>query len=82
MLENDFFSQGRLIETRHTARWSQEEKNDAELSERCRVFYGFTVKDEGRSRVYIGQCHTPEAAKELVRELNKTYKLLKMFAGL
>lgn len=56
------FQQGRLLNTRVTLRWSEEQRADADALERRLVFSGFHSEDQGRGRVLVATCGRLEDA--------------------
>ena len=73
---NNSFSQGSLLNTKQTMRWSRELRETAMIEEKRKVFFGFSSLDQGRSRVLI--CNTPnsECAKTIAASLNALIHLL------
>lgn len=60
-------SQGFLLDTAETRRWSQGEREKANASEKCNVFSGFRVDDAGRSRQHVASFHRSEDAAFFAR---------------
>ena len=52
------WSQGKTLVTNQTLRWTREELEKNEAIERCIVFSGFSVLDEGRSRRRVAICES------------------------
>ncbi|MEO7469799.1 MAG: hypothetical protein ABIV36_22550 [Sphingobium limneticum] len=69
--------QGTLLLTPMTRRWSDADREIMDNRERLMVFANFSPHDEGKSRLFIGQFHTPEdarlasAAPELLDAVNE-----------
>lgn len=56
------WSQGRLLSTPQTRRWTDEEQERMDKAERRRVFRSFTVADSGRARQLVAVLDRPEDA--------------------
>jgi len=67
------YSTGRLLLTKQTSRWSDEQKKEADYLERRRVFKNFSGEDEGRCREFICECRDEAVADLIVMALN-SYK--------
>lgn len=75
----DTWVTGRLLYTRDTSRWTDDERYHADLEERKMIFTNFTSFDEGRSRVFIKRYETThEASLETVRHNRLIEFLYKM----
>lgn len=57
------WSQGVLLSTATTRRWSKEVREQVQSDERVRVFSNFRAKDEGRGRKLVAVFERPEDAK-------------------
>jgi hypothetical protein len=78
----DHWSTGRLLETPTTRKFSEEEKDRMREAESRRVFSGFRISNDGRSRRYICTCATEEEARKIVDDHNKHSDLLKALQDL
>lgn len=65
-----FWQQGRLLMTKITKRWSEEEKEETDKQEKLRVFVRFSGADEGRSRELIAVCQKQEDAERIALCVN------------
>jgi hypothetical protein len=70
------WSQGRLLKTKTTEKWTAEEKQKVDALEGKEVFANFSVLDEGKSRKRVAVCETEEDAKFITTACNSYYKLL------
>lgn len=61
------WSVGRLLDTPTTRGWSEQRRMDQELVESCMVFLYFKESDQGRSRMKLANCGSPDAASNVVR---------------
>lgn len=57
------WSQGVLLSTATTRRWSREVREQVQFDERLRVFSNFRAEDEGRGRKLVAVFERPEDAK-------------------
>ncbi|MDR6431285.1 hypothetical protein [Brucella pseudogrignonensis] len=57
------WSQGVLLSTATTRRWSKEVREQVQADESLRVFSNFRAKDEGRGRKLVAVFERPEDAK-------------------
>lgn len=64
------WSQGRLLLTRTTAKWSEEEFYRGKFQEEKMVFTNFTSSDKGKSRKLICICESSEDAKRIAACVN------------
>ncbi len=64
------WSQGLVLDTDTTRRWSRSEIGRANEQERRMVFANFTASDEGESRVRVAICESPEDARRIVACVN------------
>ncbi len=64
------WQQGCLLMTRDVKRQSPEWQAEAAAAEKRMVFAHFSTMDDGRSRVLLFACATPEEAAEMVRTHN------------
>lgn len=56
------WSQGKLLSTATTRRWTKEVRDEVQASERVRVFANFREADEGRGRKLVALFQRPEDA--------------------
>ena len=69
--KDTYWTQGQLLMTKVTRRWTKERQERAEFEERKRAFAYFRERDEGRSRVLVAVYDTPEECAAAVAEHNK-----------
>jgi len=72
--KNVMWEQGRLLNTRETKRWSEEQRAKANATEHRMAFAHFSAVDEGRGRVCVFVYDTPEECINAVNEHNSTLK--------
>ncbi|MGI2095485.1 hypothetical protein [Shewanella glacialipiscicola] len=68
---NVHWTQGRVLETRTTRRWSKPTLEQVSRIERRTAFAHFYAHDEGRSRELVYQFDSAEECAKAVREHNK-----------
>lgn len=68
--KDEKWQQGCLLRTSLTSKWTKEEFKDMDHKEHCRVFVNFTARDDGRGRILIYICDSPEECEKLVEEHN------------
>lgn len=71
IVKSEYFSTGHLISTRHTEKWTPEERKRVDAIERRTIYFGFNVMSEGRGRIFVCRCATKEKANSLIEMLNK-----------
>ena len=71
------WQQGRLLSTSTVRQQSKDWIDNADATERRRVFANFRASDEGRSRVSVAVCERPEDADLIVRAVNSFDELVK-----
>lgn len=64
------YRQGVLLMTRNVQNMSKDWQEKANYEESIRIFSGFISADEGRSRVAVALCNSPEDAEFIVRACN------------
>jgi hypothetical protein len=69
-------SQGSLLATKETMKWTPEHKMEVHEQERKMVFRYFSSLDEGRSRELVCVCQSPVDAKLIVDLHNAALKAL------
>lgn len=65
------WTQGRVLETRTTRRWSKQELDRFSRIERCSAFAYFYALYDGRGRELVYQFDSAEECAKAVREHNK-----------
>lgn len=69
----NIFRTGKLLMTRVTSKWSDEEKKIGDYEEKRRVFFGYWGK-EGVNRQYFTTCDTYEKARIISICLSAIYE--------
>ena len=57
------WSQGRLLMTPVTSKWTESQRRGADEEERHMVFANFKPEDDGRSRQFVAMCANEEDAR-------------------
>lgn len=65
-----YWTEGRLLNTMQTIRWTDEQRQEADYEERCRAFRNFTWIDNGKSRIFIKRFDTPDTCTKAVMNHN------------
>lgn len=79
------WSVGRLLDTYATLKWSEEDRARVSKQEALMVFSGFTPFDQGRGRIKLTVCESPEDAKLMAASKQMAIALQKcerIFQGL
>lgn len=58
--------QGYLLHTNTVIHMRQETRDYCEFKEKCCIYENFTAIDEGRSRILVAECQSPEIAKHII----------------
>ncbi|WBC28491.1 hypothetical protein TPMD03_20 [Thiohalocapsa phage LS06-2018-MD03] len=72
-------SQGKLLKTRVTDKWSPEEKADTDFTERCSVYSDFHLENNGRTKKFICIFNSPEDAEQFIYIHNKMVTKIRQY---
>jgi hypothetical protein len=67
---NYFWQQGRTLLTPMTKRWTKEELDNNDSSEKCKAFVNFFEKDQGRSRELVYIYNSIEECENAIKNHN------------
>lgn len=66
------WSQGALLSTAQTRRWTEEQQRQADAREKLCAFAHFKSSDEGRSRLFVYEFESVEVCQRVITEHNAT----------
>ena len=69
--KNEYWEQGRLLDTPETLRMNELERIDADFEERHFAFINFTERDNGRSRQLVHRYSSDTECEQSVEKHNK-----------